>query len=269
MNRTDRLLAVAQREFDTVVRARTALLLGAGYATVLFGLVATAGTGGYLPLLLDLLTPAEVLVPLLAFAFGYRAVLSDADSGELETIRTYPVSALTYVGGVFLGRLAGFVPIVVIPMLLAALAVVLGGPAEITVVAAHGTVDTPALYLRFVGLTAGFAVVSLAVAVAVSAVARSARQALALAVVVFVAFVVGFDATIVAALSGGLVDTDSLSTVAALGPNSAYRSLVYALAVGETYARSAPLAAPTPGAFSLLLWLGGSIAVAIRAVWSD
>lgn len=260
-------LVFAQREFQTLLRTRTVGLLAAGYAVVVLGFVAVSGAGGFLPLTLDLLHPLEVLVPLLAFAFGYRAIFDDAMRGELETIRTYSVSRFRFVAGVFLGRLAGFLPVVLLPMVLAGGLVVVGGSDTISVVAAHGTVDTPVIYLRFVTVTALFGVVALAIATAVSAVARSTREALALVVVLFIALVVGFDASIVAALSGGVISPGQLGPILAFSPNSAYRGLVLSVAVGEAYTRGAPTAAPLVSLLGLVSWFALSVVVAVRTVW--
>jgi ABC-2 type transport system permease protein len=105
--------------------------------------------------------------------------------------------------------------------------------------------------------------------VAVSAAARSAREALAIAVVLVIALVLGFDATIVAALSGGLIGPDSLGTLTALSPNSAYRGLVYTLAVGDVYTRSAPTPSLFAGLLGLTLWFVGALAVAVVRVWRN
>lgn len=263
----DRALVVAQREFLTLLRTRAVAVLALGYLAVVVGLAVAAGTAGYLPLTLDLLRPVEILVPVLAFAFGYRAILADAERGELETIRTYPVSRLVFVGGVYLGRLAGFLTVVLVPLLLAGALVAAGPAGRVSVVAAHGTVDSPAVYLRFVTLTAGFALVLLAIATAVSAVARSTREALALVTVLFIALVVGFDASVVAVISGGVVGPDAIAPLLALSPNSAYRGLVLTVAVGEVYTRGATAGAPLLSALGLLVWFGASLAVAVRTVW--
>ncbi len=269
MSRGRAVLLVAQREFTTLLRTPTVLVLALGFVVVVAGFVGASGTGGYLPLILDLIAPMEILVPLLAFAFGYRAIRSDADRGELETIQTYPVSRRSFVSGVFLGRLAGLVPVVLVALGLSAAAVVFTPGDAVSVVVRHGTVDGPALFLRFVTLTVLFTAVALAVAVAVSAAARSAREALAVAVVLVIGLVLGFDATIVAALSGGLVGPDALETLTALSPNSAYRGLVYTLAVGDVYTRSAPTASLVAGMAGLTGWFVGALGVAIARVWRD
>jgi len=263
----DRAFVVAQREFRTVLRTRTVAVLATGYVLILVGLVVAAGTAGYLPLSLDLLRPVEVLVPILAFAFGYRSILADAERGELETIRTYPISGRVFVAGVYLGRLAGFLAVVLLPLVIAGLLVATGGKGQVSVIAAHETVDSPAIYFRFVTLTAGYAAVTLAIATAVSAVSRSTREALALVAVLFLALVIGFDASIVAALSGGLIGPGQVAPLLAVSPNSAFRGLVFSLAIGDAYTRGATTGSPLLLAAGLTLWFVGSMAVGVRTVW--
>ncbi|MFC7081678.1 ABC transporter permease [Halorussus caseinilyticus] len=113
----NRLFAVVGRELTTVVRTRAFLALAGGFAAVVAVLAWTAGAVGYVPLVLDLLTPVEVLVPALALAFGYRSVLGDDERGELDVIRTYPVSRATFVLGVYLGRAAALLVALVVPLL--------------------------------------------------------------------------------------------------------------------------------------------------------
>ena len=73
------LRTIVGRELRTVVRTRTFLLLGFALTAVLLG-AAWVGGGlgaGYVATTVDLLTPLELLVPIVAVAFGYRAVLAD------------------------------------------------------------------------------------------------------------------------------------------------------------------------------------------------
>lgn len=257
----------AQREFETLLRTKTIAVLALGYLAVLVGLVVAAGTGGWLPLTLDLMRPVEVLVPILAFAFGYRAIMADAERGELETIRTYPVSRPAFVVGVYLGRLAGFLAVVLVPLLIAGAFVAFSPSEQVRVLAAHGTIDTPAIYFRFVTLTAAFGLVTLAIATAVSAVARSTREALALVSVLFISLVIGFDASIVAALSGGIISPSQVEPLLAFSPNSAYRGLVLSVAVGEAFTRGAGAGSAVANLVGLVSWLVVSLAVAVRTVW--
>lgn len=263
----DRAMVLVDRELRTVARTRTFLALSLGFAAVVVGL-ALAGGGvraGYLPLATDLLGPLTLLVPVLAFAFGYRAVVGDAERGELAMLRSYPVPARWLVAGVALGRAGALLVAVLAPLLLAGLLVpALADPGS-SVLASHGGVDGAVLYLRFVVLTAAFALVALAVAVAASAVAGTGRRALALAVALLVVLVVGLDLGLVAALAGG-VGEDALPALLAASPTSAYRGLVLATVVDVAGTGGVRAAAPLANAAGLLAWLLAAYAVAVGSL---
>jgi len=258
---------VAQREFGTVLRSRLTLLFLAGYLALVVGLAWLSATGTYLGLVLDLLTPTEALVPVLAFALGYRSILADREHGELDTLRTYPLSRAAYVAGVYLGRAVVTVAVVLLGLLGAAVLVPLTEGRQITVVAAHATVDSPLLYGRFVALTVAFALVALAVALLVSAAAQSSRGGLALAVGAVLAMVVGVDSALVAALTGGFVSPEGLTWLLAVSPNSAFRSLVFALTlapVGASVPTGAGVAASVLG---LVGWTALALVGAAVVAW--
>ncbi len=261
------VLDVAQREFLTVLRTRMLLLLSAGFVLLLAGLSWLGSSGAYLALIYDLLTPVEVLVPVFAFAVGYRSILGDRERGELETLRTYPINSTRYVLGVYLGRAVAVLAVVLLGLLVAAVFVPLAESEQLSVIASHGTVDSPALYLRYVVLTAAFALVVLAVAVLVSAAARSTRSGLALATVAVLALVVGLDSTLIAALMGGAVSPGGVDVLLAVSPASAYRSLVFGLALAP-----AGLSVPTGPAvvtstLGLVGWLVGALVLAAVLAW--
>ncbi|MHB9285766.1 ABC transporter permease [Halobacteriales archaeon Cl-PHB] len=255
---------VAQREFGTVLRTRLVVAFLLGYLGLVFGLAVLSATGTYLGLVLDLLTPLEALVPALGFAIGYRSILADRERGELDTLRTYPVSRSTYVAGVYLGRAVVVAGVVLVSLLGAAALVPLSGGKQISVIAAHATVDSPLLFLRYVVLTVGFGLVVLAVALLVSAAARSTRGGLALAAGAVLALVVGIDSALIAALTGGLVSAEGVTWLLAVSPNSAYRSLVFATTL-EPIGASVPAGAGVaPSVLGLLLW--GALALVGAAV---
>lgn len=260
MRVTQYALDVAERELLTVLRTPALRLLGAGYVLLTAGVAWLGGTGSYLALVLDLLTPAEVLVPLLAFAFGYRSLLGDGQRGELETIRTYPISSPGYVASVYLGRAVAVLGVVLLGLAAAGALVAVTDEPQLSVVATHATADSPALYLRYMLATALFALCTLAVAVLVSTVARSARGALALATVSAVGLVGGLDAALVASVTRGSMGADGLApSLLALSPNSAYRHLVFELSVS-------PAGLTVPGGSTALLGtlaLGGWLVVAL------
>ena len=266
MNRSA-LLAVAGRELGTVVRTRSSVALAAVYALLVVGVAWTAGLSGYLSATLDLLAPMEALVPALALAFGYRSVYDDARSGELDVIRTYPVSRAGFVLGVYLGRLAPLLVVVATPFVAVAVLVAVGGGAGSSVIASHGGADTWVLLVRFAVLTELFAAVALAVALVVSTVARSLRGAIALGVAAAVALVVGFDLGIVAALGAGPVGEGSLQWLLAASPNSAYRGLVLQTVLGAVTTLPTPAASAPANLLGLLAWLVGALALAVVTVW--
>lgn len=265
MNRAG-FVAVIEREFRTVLRTRSYLLLAIGFGLLTVTLAWAGGAAGYVPVALSLLTPSEVLVPALAVAFGYRAVLGDAGRGELELLRTFPVSRPGLIAGVYLGRAAVLLPVVIVALLLAGLLVPLTGGAKTSVIAAHGGADTVLLYLRFVVLTAAFALVALAVALVVSTVARSIRGAIVLGIGIVVLLVVGLDLGLVAALAGGLPEW-LLPALLAASPNSAYRGLVLVAVTGPVTSVGVRTAEPLASLAGLLVWWLGSLALAARTVW--
>jgi ABC-2 type transport system permease protein len=271
MERVDRLFVVANREIRKVVRDRTLLLVAAGFFAVVAGIggVATGAPGGYVSLTLDLLAPVEVLVPTVAFAFVYQSVRGDDARGELDVLRTYPVTRVEYVLGVFVGRTVAVLPVVLLSLGVAGALVATGATAPVSFFASHAAGDTPVVYARFALFTALYALVALALALAVSAATRSARQALGAAVAALLALAVLLDLAVLSLVSGGVVGPDALGWVVGLSPASAYRGLVYEFAVVPALASrpSVATASPAVSALSLFLWGTAGLALTTAAVW--
>lgn len=260
----DRIAAVTERELRTLLRSRTYALLAGGYAFLLLAVTVVSGASGYVPLVLTLLTPLELLVPILAAALGYRSILSDRESGELDVLRTYPVTQGEYVFGVYFGRLVAITAIVVVPLLLISVAVPIVGGAP-TFLPQPSGLDSPILYLRFVTLTAVFSAVLLAIMTLISAVATSNRRGLVFAVLAVLTAGILIDVAAIAGLASGL--SKNWSVVTLLGPTGAYRDLVMAQVV-------APITSTEPGSIavstvSLLCWLTLSLLVATWNVWAS
>ncbi|WP_267639863.1 ABC transporter permease [Haloarchaeobius amylolyticus] len=264
----DRLLAVVDRELTTVVRTPVYVAVALGFAVILLGLTLASGTTGYVPVTVDLLTPVEVLVPLLAVAFGYRAIQADAAGKELAVLRTYPLPRWAYVLGVYLGRATVVLSVVFVTLLLAGILTALLAPGGNPAIATHGGEGSFTAYLRFVLLATLYAGVVLAAVVAVSTVAATGRSAIAAAVGLVVLLVVGLDLGLVGALSAGVVGPGGLRYLLALSPASAFRGLVLALSVQTVEAATVPASAILANVVGLALWLGGSLALATRTVWA-
>lgn len=262
----DRLLSVVARELDTVVRTRTFTALAVAFAAVVLGIAWAGGTPSYLSTVLTLLTPVEALVPALAVAFGYRAVRADAARGELAVIRTYPVTRLEYTLGLYVGRAAALLVAVLVPLLLVVPVVARYGGAGTDVVAAHGGTDSVLLYLRFLVLVAAFTLVALAIAVAISTLARGGRSALALGVGAVLLLVVGLDLAVVAGVGAGVFGGAELQYVLALSPNSAFRALVLETVVG-TAADTGRGADALAGLLGLAGWFVAGTWLAVVTTW--
>src|SRR5699024_6865433 len=140
------------------------------------------------PLTLDLLTFVEVLIPLLTFAFGYRSILNDRLTGELDMLRTFDVDRIAYVGGVYVGRAMALVGVVVASLFIAGVLVPVLTADQPTFLAQNRAADSILRFVRFVVFTGGFTLVALAVTLAVSAAARTLRTAFVFATVLTVAF---------------------------------------------------------------------------------
>lgn len=261
-------MTVAQRSFESVLRSRALLAAAGGYALAILGFAWVASGGGYLALSLNLLTPLAVLVPLIAIAIGYRSILDDRVRGELDVFRTYPVSGRSYVMGVFLGRVAGLLIVVLVPLVLATGVVILFREETISVLAGHETADTPLVYVRLLVLTALFAVTSLAIAVSVSAVAKTSRSAVALAIAATLALLIGLDIGLVAGLAADFVEPATLDVFVAASPLSAFRGLVLELAV-EPVAPGTIAGGidPAAGLAGLTTWTVGALLIAGAAVF--
>jgi ABC-2 type transport system permease protein len=261
---------VFEREISTVVRTRAFLALGLGYTAVVVAVAWFSGSveSGYLPTATSLSTPSELLVPVVAFALGYRVVLNDRATGELEVLKTYGIGRLEYILGVYAGRLIALVVALVLPLVVVGVLVSLYAEPYTTILEWHGGADSVLLLVRFAVLTVLFGASVLALSVAVSAVSGSVRGALAVVVLVWLAIAVGADVGIISALVAERVGDESVIWLTSLSPNTAYRGLVMetvvGVAVGDVRATSAVVSV-----LSLLAWITVPLAVAVATVWRD
>jgi len=254
---------VFRRELATVIRTPGYGVLAVGLLVALGGLLAAGGGGatGFVPAVVDLLLPTEALVPLVAVVLGYRALLTDAASGELAVIRTYPVRVGEYVAGVLLARTVALVAVVGVPYAVIGGVVWLTAAPDTGIFATHSGVDSPLLYLRFLAfvLLLGAAYVSLAAAV--SALAASRRSAIALGVLALVGGVLGGDLVLLRSLAAGASPTTVPASIA-LAPNGAFRGLVFEHVIGVAFAPEGGFVATGLAVGSLVGWTLLGVAVA-------
>ncbi|SMO50987.1 ABC transporter permease [Halorubrum cibi] len=266
-DRTAPVATVFRRELATVLRTPGYGVLALGLFVVLGGTLAVGGGGrtGFVPAVVDLLSVTEVVVPLAAFVVGYRALLVDAESGELAVIRTYPVSVAGYVAGVVLARTLAFLAIVVVPYALIGGVVWATAAPDTGIFATHSGVDSPLLYLRFLGLLVPFGAAYLSLATAVSAVASSRRGAVAIAVLALVAGVLGGDLALLRSLASG-TPPSAIPGLLASAPNGAFRGLVFEGVIGVSFAPAGEFVDVGRAVGALLGWTVGGLVVSTMSL---
>lgn len=265
---SERVRRIIGRELRTVARTTTFAVLGVAFAVVLIATTWVSGgvRAGYVPTVADLLTPLELLVPIVTVAFGYRAIVGDRERGELDVLSTYPLSPREFVVGVYAGRAVALLAVVVVPLVAVGAIGVVTRTEPTGRYASHVGADSPILFARFVVLTALFALAVLAVTLAISALAGGTRSALALAIVGLVVLLVGLDLTIAYGLAADYLGDDSLVHALALSPLSAYRGLVFETVVMTAAGTGPRTASPAASLFGLAAWTVVSLAVTVRTL---
>lgn len=262
------IASVVRRELTTVVVTPTVVTLGLFTTAVVLGIAVVGGgyQAGYVATIVDLLTPLELLVPVLAIALGYNAVMGDKRRGELDVLETYPIESWQLIIGVYLGRAIGLVVILAFPLLLVLGLTTVGGTPRLPMYASHTGVDSPGLYLRMVVLTVAFALVVLAVAIAVSALVSSARAGLVAGGLLVIVLAFGLDLAVAYGFSLGVLSDSNLMQALAASPLSAYRGLVLETAVVTAEGTGPRTATPGASALGLAIWAIVSLAVAARVL---
>ncbi|MBV0925875.1 ABC transporter permease [Halomicroarcula limicola] len=251
--------ALATREYRLAMRRRWSLgatLVFAAFsvAVVAFG-ASTAGPGRFDAALVSLVELGVYLVPLVALAVGYDAVVGPEASGSLALVRSLPAPAWTVVVGKYAGRagaLAGSLLVGFAPGLV--LATALTGP---DAVGPYAVVALAALLAA-----CGF----LALGLLVSTVARERTHALGLALAVWLWFVLLHELFALGAIAA--LDLSETGVVVAVLTNPAACFRVLALAQFDALAgglaaavREAGLSIPVT-LVTALAWVVGPVALA-------
>ncbi len=262
------LRTIVRRELSTAVGRRTYIALWFGFVGVLLG-IAWFGGGmhaGYVSTIIDLLTPLELLIPVFGFMLGYRTILDDKRRGILDVLETYPVSAWQIVTGVYIGRAIGLAAVVSSALSVLIYPIVLTDSQQYLFYATHTGGDSIGHFLRFIVLTVAFALVMLAVAVAISALVGTTRTAIAALGLTLFGLLFAADIGLVFALERGVIAEESLVSSLAISPLSAYRGLVIETTVVATAGTGPRTASPLASVLGLLVWWLGSLLVAARAL---
>lgn len=260
--------SIIRRELSTAVVGKAYFVLWVGLVGILLGITWFGGGSevGYVSTIIDLLTPLELFIPIVAFAFGYRAILDDDRRGILDVLRTYPVSPWQVVVGVYAGRAIGLVAAVSTALSFLMFPVFVTEAYRPLFYATHTGADSPGLFLRFIVLTACFALVMLAVAIAISALVGTTRSAIAVAGLALLSLLFAVDIALVFGLSRGIIAEASLVESIAISPLSAYRGLVLETTVAVTAGTGPKTASPLASVVGLGAWWVGSLVVATLAM---
>jgi ABC-2 type transport system permease protein len=265
MTRLRQTALLARREARTVARAPGYAGLCVAAAAVALGVVVVTGASRFVPAVLDLLAPVELLVSAGAVALGHRVFLADRRSGEASLRATFPVTPRTVAVGVFLGRAVALAAGVLLALAPAGVFVALTGP-DSGLVATHRGADSPLLYLRFVALATMFGLSVLAASLGVSALASRGRRAVALALATWLLLAVGVDVALVAGVGRGALDPGTLASLLAASPTGAFRGLVLETVADVAASGTLDAAARWPSLVGLAGWVLAGLWVTIRGL---
>jgi Cu-processing system permease protein len=241
-------------ELREAMRNRWLLGYGAVLAALALGLsligmrmAGAVGLEGYGRTTASLLNLCLGLVPLIALLLGSVGISGDRETGLLELFLAQPVSRSHVLVGRFLGALAAV-----------GLATLLGfGIAGLLIGLATGATGG-VQYLAFLGIALAVAAVFLAIGSLVAIAARNRIQAIAVALAIWFACVVGFDLALIAAGALAGAGIKVLAVALLLNPVEVARVLALLL-----FDPSLEMLGPVGG--FLVARLGGSTAAVLLA----
>ncbi|SFB67418.1 Cu-processing system permease protein [Halobiforma haloterrestris] len=213
------LLVVAETEYRLAVRGRWAIALTAIFAAFALGLTTFSGSSvspqGFERTVASLAVLAVYLVPLVALAVSYDAVVGREESGWLQTLFALPVDRAWLVVGTALGR----------AVVLASATIIGFGVAGGFLVREHGLGGADA-YVIFLLASVGLGLAFLAVGVLVSTLAREKTHALGLSLLVWAWFVLVHDLLGLGLISALDLSETAVSALLLANPTGVFRALV-------------------------------------------
>jgi Cu-processing system permease protein len=213
------LLVVARTEYRLAVRSRWAVALVAIFAAFALGLTTFSGSDaspeGFERTVASLAVLAVYLVPLVALAFGYDAVVGREESGWLHALFALPVDRAWIVGGTILGR----------AVVLASATVIGFGIAGGFLLLEFGLAGFDA-YVRFLLATVGLGLAFLSIGVLVSTLAREKTHALGIALLVWAWFVLVHDLLGLGLVAAFDLSEAAVSAMLLANPTGIFRALV-------------------------------------------
>lgn len=213
------LLVVAETEYRLAIRGRWAVAMTVIFAAFALGLTTFSGSSvspeGFERTVASLAVLAVYLVPLVALAFSYDAVVGSEESGWLHTLFALPVDRGLIVLGTAVGRAVVFTSAVAIGF----------GIAGVLLLREFGLSGFDA-YAGFLLATVGVGLAFISVGILVSTLVAEKTHALGLSLLAWAWFVLVHDLIglgVIAALD--LTDT-AVSALLLANPTGIFRALV-------------------------------------------
>ncbi|AEN05265.1 hypothetical protein Halar_1533 [halophilic archaeon DL31] len=208
-------LTVANREYTLMVRNRWALaltLLFAGLSLLVGVLGQQNGVIRADAVVVSLVELSTLLLPLLALAFGYDAIVGADEAGSLGILFALPIPRRYVLTGIYLGRLLTFGGAVIIGFGVGGLRIaMLGG--------------LPSGYLGLVGAAVLAGAAFLALSVLISTLAAEKTHALGGVLLLWVWFALVHDVLALAVVAADLVPANWLGAFLLANPAAVFRVL--------------------------------------------
>ncbi|QFU84742.1 ABC transporter permease [Natronorubrum aibiense] len=258
------LFVVAETEYRLAVRSRWIVALTGIFAVFALGMATFSGSEtsptGFERIVASLAALVVYLVPLVALAFSYDAIVGREESGWLQTLFSLPVSRSWVVLGTAVGRAT----------VLGSATVIGFGSAGILLLLEYGF-DGFESYVGFLLATVGLALAFLAVGVCLSTIAREKTHALGLALLGWAWFVLVHDLLALGVIAAFSLPNLAVSAAVLANPTGVFRALVLgALGAGGDAGFAAVIAAAGLSAellsAALVAWIVGPLAIAAVAV---
>ncbi len=213
------LLVVAETEYRLAVRSRWAIALTAIFAAFALGLTTFSGSSvspeGFDRTVASLAVLAVYLVPLVALAFSYDAVVGREESGWLHTLFALPVDRALIVVGTAVGR----------AVVLSSAALIGFGAAGFFLLQEFGLAGFDA-YAGFLLATIGLALVFLAIGVLVSTLVPEKTHALGISLLAWAWFVLVHDLIGLGMIAALDLSETAVSAMLLANPTGIFRALV-------------------------------------------
>ena len=214
----DRFLAVAAREYRLMGRSRwttgVTLLVAVFTAAVVAMGASDVGPGRFDAVAASLTELGVYLVPLVALAFGYDAIVGPATAGTLELLFALPIAQRRVVTGIFAGR-----------ALALASALLLGFLPGAVLVLLFGAVTDLAIYAVVALAAVATAISFLALGVLISALARGKTHALGAVLLCWLWFVLLHDLLALGAIAALDLSGTAVGAMVLANPADCFRVL--------------------------------------------